>query len=51
MKVKHLIEECKKRPTKRDCEKCPYGSECEYLRLYLCEANPCDLEKLLEKEV
>lgn len=24
MKVKDLVEECKNRPTKKDCEECPY---------------------------
>ena len=51
MKVKQLIEECKKRPTRRDCVNCPYRAECEHMRLWLSDIDPCDLENLLEKEV
>lgn len=51
MKVKDLIAECKKRPTKHDCQCCSHKSECMWLKTYLSEATPADLENIGEKKI
>ena len=54
MKVRELMEECKKRPTKRDCYECPYEESCNYIKGYLSDLSPSQYDKLqeiLEKEL
>lgn len=51
MKVKDLIIECKKRPTKRECDECPFYQNCEHIRQWLQDSCPSEYEKLLDLEV
>ena len=34
MKVKDLVEECKNRPTKKDCEVCPFTEKMQFFKRY-----------------
>ena len=51
MKVKDLIEECKNRPTKKDCEVCPFTDKCNFLKGILSEMSPSEYETLMDKNI
>ena len=49
MKVKDLVEECKNRPTKKDCEVCPFTERCNFLKVVLSEMSPSEYKTLMDK--
>lgn len=51
MKVKDLIVECKKRPTKRECNECPFRQECEYVKKWLQDVCPSEYEMILDLNI
>ena len=51
MRVKDLIKECKSRPTQKDCYYCSHKSECNWLKRWLSDICPSELENIQEYKI
>ncbi len=51
MTARQLIEECKKRTTLEECQKCPHkGGACWRLSCKMTVASPSEYDKILNSE-